>query len=170
MLVFQRGFNLRKTQSPSYLFAEIPDEHTVTYNLRTIRAYDQASCRTVRFSNTYFQNALYEWNLLSDETKDPLSITKFKRKLLAIIRPLGKSSYDTHGIRGVTLLTKLRLKFSAIKDHCFRHRLDFLTPMCNCGAEKEDNEHYLLHYPSSIEYVRISSVNSQKSLPWTLMV
>ena len=138
-------FNLRKTQSPGYLFVEIPDECTATYNLRTIRAYDQGSYRTVRFSNTYFQNALYEWNLLSDETKDSLSITEFKRKLLAIIRPLGKSSYDIHDIQGVTLLTKLRLKFCALKDHCFRHRLDCLIPMCTCGAEKENNDHYLLH-------------------------
>ena len=140
-------FNLRKTQSPGYLFVEIPDERTVPYNLRTIRAYDQGSCRTVRFANTYFQNTLYEWNLLSDEIKNSLTITEFKRKLLAIIRPLGNSCYDIHDIKGVTLLTKLRLKFSALKDHCFRHRLDCLTPMCNCGAEKEDNEHYLLHCP-----------------------
>ena len=86
---------------------QIPDERTVTYNRRTIRGYHQCSCRTVRFSNTYCQNTLYEWNLLSDETKDSLSITEFKRKLL-------------------------------------RHRLDCLTPMCNCGAEKEANEHFLL--------------------------
>ena len=141
-------FNLRKAQSPGYLFVEIPDERNVTYNLRTIRAYDQGSCRTVRFSNTYFQNTLYEWNLLSDEIEDSLTITEFKRKLLAIIRPLGKSCYDIHDIKGVTLLTKLCLKFSALKDTCFRHRLDCLTPMCNCGAEKENNEHYLLHCPN----------------------
>ena len=140
-------YNLRKTQSPGYLFVEIPDERTATYNLRTIRAYNQTSCRTVRFSNTYFPNTLFEWNLLSDEIKNAVSIAEFKRKLLAIIRPLGKSIYGIHDIKGVTFLTKLRLKFSALKDHCFRHKLDCLTPMCNCGAEKEDNEHYLLHCP-----------------------
>ena len=111
-------FNLRKTQSPGYFFVEIPDERTITYNLKTIHAYDKGSCRTVRFSNTYFQNALYEWNLLSDEIKDYLSITEFKRKLLAIIRQFGKSSYDIHDIKGVALLTKLRVKFSALNDHC----------------------------------------------------
>ena len=57
-------FNLRKIQSPGYLFVEIPDERTVTNNLRTIRAYNQGSCRTVLFSNTYFQNTFYEWNLV----------------------------------------------------------------------------------------------------------
>ena len=67
---------MKKTQSPGYCFVEIPDERNVTYNLRTIRAYDQGSCRTVCFSNTYFQNMLYEWNLLSDEIKDSLTITE----------------------------------------------------------------------------------------------
>ena len=117
-------FDLRRTQSPGYLFSEIPDERNVTYNLRTIRAYDQGSCRTGRFSNTYFQTTLYEWNLLSGEIKDSLASTEFKRKLLAIIRPLGQYCYDIHDIKGVTLLTKLRLKFRRLKDHCFRHRLD----------------------------------------------
>ena len=45
------------------------------------------------------------------------------------------------------LLTKLCLKFSALKNHCFWHRLNCLTPMCNYGAEREDNKHYLLHCP-----------------------
>ena len=94
-------YNLRKIQSPGYLFVEIPDERTVTYNLRTIRAYNQTSCRTVRFSNTYFPNTLFEWNLLSDEKKNAVSIAEFKRKLLAIIRPLGKSIYGIHDIKGI---------------------------------------------------------------------
>ena len=83
----------------------------------------------------------------SDEIKDALSITEFNRKLLAIIKQLGKSCYGIHDIKGVTLLTKLRLKFSILKDHCFRHRLDCLTPIYNCGAEKEHNEHFFLHCP-----------------------
>ena len=83
---------------------------------------------------------LYEWNLLSDAINDSLTITELRCKLLAIIRPLGKSCCDIHESRGVTLLTKLCMNFSALKDHCFRHRLDCLTPMCTCGAEKEDNE------------------------------
>jgi len=48
-------FCLRKTKSswlPGYLFVEIPEERTATYNLRKIGAYNQGSCRTVRFSNT----------------------------------------------------------------------------------------------------------------------
>ena len=42
-------YNLRKTGSPGYLFAEIPPEREHFYNLRNARAYDQNVARTTRF-------------------------------------------------------------------------------------------------------------------------
>ena len=98
-------FNVKKSQSPHYWFAEIPDERKLTYNLRATHAYNQNFGRTVHFSNTYFQNTLLEWNLLCDDVKHYVSIAEFKRKLLAIIRPLGNSIYNIHD--GVRSLTKL---------------------------------------------------------------
>ena len=52
-------YNLRQTRSPEYLFAEIPCERQLSYNLRNTRAYDQSVGRTIRFTITYFQNTLY---------------------------------------------------------------------------------------------------------------
>ena len=62
-------YNLRETGSPGYLFAEIPPEREQSYNLRNSRAYDQNVARTTRFSHTYFQNVLYEWDLLDHDIK-----------------------------------------------------------------------------------------------------
>ena len=76
-----------------------------------------------------------------------LSIAEFKRKLLATIRPLGNSTYNIHDIDGVRSLTKLRLNFSALNEHRFRHNFDCLNPICSWGTGKEDNEHYPLHCP-----------------------
>ena len=45
------------------------------------------------------------------------------------------------------LLTKLRLKFSVLNEHKFRHNFDSLTPFCACGNDMEDNEHFLLRCP-----------------------
>ena len=53
-------YNLIKSRSPNYLFAEIPPELNVSYNLRNMRSYDQNVGRTARYSNTYFQNASFE--------------------------------------------------------------------------------------------------------------
>ena len=47
-------FNVRKLQSPSYLFSEIPTVRHVLHNLRHSRTYAQSATRTTHFSNTYF--------------------------------------------------------------------------------------------------------------------
>ena len=54
--------NLRKNHQLAYLFDEIPAAREVSYSLRNVNEYDAAFCRTARFSNTYFQYVLLEWN------------------------------------------------------------------------------------------------------------
>ena len=137
--------NLWKTGSPGYLFAEIPPEREQFYNLRKSRAYDQNVARTTRFSHTYFQNVLYEWNLLDHDIKNSQSISEFKQKLLAIIRPPKNTVYDVFDIEGIKKLTKLRVNFSALNEHRFRHNFDCSSPTCMCGKGIEDNKHFLLH-------------------------
>ena len=52
------------------------------------------------------------------------------------------SVYDLYGIK---LLTRLRLPFSHLKEHKFRHGFgDTVSPMCGCNAEIEDTEHFFL--------------------------
>ena len=136
-----------KSQSPSYLFDEIPPERQRNYGLRHPRDYEVHVSRTNRFSNTYFHNTLFEWNLVGEEIKNSISLSQFKNKSLKIIRPEGNSVYNISDIEGVRLLTKLRLKFSMLNEHKFRHNFDSLTPFCACGNDMEDNEHFLLRCP-----------------------
>ena len=43
------------------------------------------------------------------------------------------------------ILTRLRLQFSHLKEHKFRHGFgDTVSPICGCNAEIEDTEHFLL--------------------------
>ena len=86
-------FNLKKTRRPAYLFDEIPAERNVSYNLRRQREY-QPTGRTARFASTYFQNVLFEWNLLDQTIKDSNALAEFKRKLLPAIRPVKNSVYN----------------------------------------------------------------------------
>ena len=138
-------YNLRKTGSPGYLFAEIPPEREQFYNLRNSRAYDQNVARTTRFSHTYFQNVLYEWNLRDHDIKNSQSISEFKQKLLAIIRPPKNTVYDVFDIEGIKKLTKLRVNFSALYELSFLHNFDCSSPTCMCGKGIEDKKHFLLH-------------------------
>ena len=113
-------FTLKSSHSTEYLFSEIPPERKVMYSLRNPRVYDENIVRTVRFSNTYFQNSLHEWKLLDNEIKSSRSISEFKRKLLQIIKPVKNSLYNISDIDSIKYLTKLRLKFSALNEHKFQ--------------------------------------------------
>ena len=46
------------------------------------------------------------------------------------------------------LLIRLRISFSLLKKHHFRHKLniqEFLNPLCTCSIETKNTSQYLLH-------------------------
>ena len=141
-------FNLNNTKSPEHLFKEIPAARQTCYNLRNQHMYSLSIDKTVRFSNTYFSNAPFEWNLLDSDTRCSTSIAEFKRRLLSKIRPAENCIYNIHDIEGIRILTKLRLQFSALNEHRFRHRFNAVSPLYDCGTAIEDSKHFLLHCPS----------------------
>ena len=96
---------LRKLESPYYLFAEIPPIRPVLHNLKHSCTYTHSPPRNVRFSNTYFYNTLFEWNSLNDELKNSSTLTAFKRKLIARVRPEGNHIYGIPNLHGIRLLT-----------------------------------------------------------------
>ena len=57
------------------------------------------------------------------------------------------SLYGIHDLFGSFQLTRLRVGFSALNEHRFRHNFDCLNPLCSCGTGKEDSEHFFLHCP-----------------------
>ena len=114
-------FSLKKTRRPAYLCDEIPAERNVSYNLRRQREY-QPTGRTARFASTYFQNVLLEWNLLNQNIKVSNTLAEFKQKLLAVVRPVKKSVCNVYNMIDTMNLTKLRVKFSPLNKHRFRHR------------------------------------------------
>ena len=94
-------FNLKDRQSPEYLFREIPVEQHMNYNLRRVRTYTPSFGRTTRFSNMYFSNFVYEWNLLHRNTRSSRYISEFKRKLLCKIGPTESCVFTIYDIEGV---------------------------------------------------------------------
>ena len=68
--------------------------------------------------------------------KNLLEAKKKENSLFCIYDPLG-----------VKLLTRLRLQFSHLNEHKFRHGFsDTINPMCACGTEIETTEHFLLRF------------------------
>ena len=69
-----------------------------------------------------------------------------------------KSLFAIHDPAGVKLLSRLRLKFSHLNEHKFRHNFkDALSSMCGCGSETETTDHFFLRCP-------FFAINRQKLL------
>ena len=144
---FQHSFNLRKSQAPIYLYDEIPPERPSAYNLRHQGEYERMATRTARFSNTYFENVLSEWHSLDNNIKESETISGFKRKPLAVIRPRQRSVDNLYDRLSIKNLTKLHLQLSPLNEHRFRHHFDCFSSRCLCRIGDEDNEHSLLRRP-----------------------
>ena len=97
--------------------------------------------RNERFASTYFQTVLSEWNLLDTNIKESNTLEALKSKLLGVIRPIKKSVYNVYNITGIRKLTKLRVNFSPLNEHRFRHSFDCLSQRCPCGEDDENNMH-----------------------------
>ena len=77
----------------------------------------------------------------------------FRKKLLTFTRPLENDTYGIYDPLGVNLLNRLRLGFSHLRKHKFRHNFaDTLNPLCSCTLEIEDTEHYFLRYQNNISF------------------
>ena len=105
----------------------------------------QFSTRTKIFESSFFPYCIKEWNHLSEELRKIKSTVQFKTKILSFIRPKENSIFKIHDINGIKLLNRLRLHFSHLNEHKFRHNFrDTIDPMCSCGLEPETALHYLL--------------------------
>ena len=71
------------------------------------------------------------------------SLSFFKRSIVS--QEKENSLFSVYDPSGAKLLTRLRLQFSHLNEHKFRHGFnDTFNPMCACGAEIETTEHFLL--------------------------
>ena len=94
----------------------------------------------------FFPSAITEWNKLDCYIRNADSFKVFKKRLLSFIRPMPNSIYNIHNPLGVKYLTRLRIGFSHLKEHKFKHNFqDSIDPMCSCSSGIETTIHFFLH-------------------------
>ena len=77
----------------------------------------------------------------------------FRKKLLTFIRTLENDTYAIYDPLRVRLLNRLRLGFSHLREHKFRHNFaESLNPLRSCSLETEDAEHYFLHCQNNLSF------------------
>ena len=73
----------------------------------------------------------------------------FKKTLFNFICPSRSTVFNCHNLKGVKLLTRLRLGLSHFHEPKFKHSFqDSLNLICSCGNHIEMSAHFLLHCPN----------------------
>ena len=88
-----------------------------------------------------------EWNNLDENVQNLPSISSFKAAMLKFLRPNANSVFRVTNNKGVVLLNRLRVSFSHLREHKFRHNFaDTVDPFCNCRNNSiETTQHFLIH-------------------------
>ena len=140
-------FKIIKNRSPHYLFAMMP-QFVCSRNpdRNNLNLFSRFPCNSDYFRNSFFPNAVEEWNKLGESIKSKETISQFKKSILQFIRPKASPVFNIMDPEGLKLLTRLRVQLSHLREHKYRHNfVDTLNPFCNCGLlEIESTTHYLL--------------------------
>ena len=136
------------------LLQGLSDHNPSSYALRSKPAIYQSAVCTERFQNSFFPFCISQWNTLDCHIRNLPTISSFKSGLLKFYRPSPASIFKVDQPRAFVLLTKLRVGFSHLRAHKFRHNfIDTLNPFCSCRTNYiEMNEHYLLQCPNHSAY------------------
>ena len=104
-------------------------------------------CRTERYRSSFFPYCIAEWNRLDRSLRELPSSETFKNSLFKPLRSKGNPVFHISDNKGVIFLTRLRVGFSHLREHKFRHNFaDTLDPFCNCRTNSiETTEHYVMH-------------------------
>ena len=133
--------------SPRYLTKYVNLRSTSNYQTRSANKNNlqEFSCRTESFKHSFFPFCVREWNKLDNTIRDAESVKQFKSMLKNFFSLNQRSLFSIHDPVGVKLLTRLRLQFSHLNEHKFRHNFkDCVSPMYDCGVETETTSHFFL--------------------------
>ena len=116
-------YKIMKGLLPEYLFSYLDFSTQEKYSLRlsTTSMIKPFPSKKKFFKNTFFPYCISEWNKLTVEIKNAKSINIFKK--LILIKKKENSIFSICDPLGVKLLTRLRLNFSHLNEHKFRHVL-----------------------------------------------
>ena len=134
--------------SPKYLSDVIPNT-TRRYSSRNENNIPLVRVNNNYFMNTFFPSTITEWNKLDLSIRNSASLNVFKVRLLQFVGPLENSVFTCHNPIGIKYLTRLRLGFSHLRYHKFKHGfLDAVDPLCSCSTAIENTDRYFLHCPN----------------------
>ena len=103
-----------------------------------------------------------EWNKIDPEIRRIDSYVGFRKQLLSFIKLMENKTCSTYGPLGIKFLNRLRVDFSHINEHKFRHNFaDTLSPLFLCSLENESTAHFFLscRYYDNIHITLMNELN-----------
>ena len=120
--------------------------------MHTTRNSDNITPFKVRhnfFKNYFFPSVIIEWKKLDLEVCNSDFLEIFKKTLLNFIRRKSNNVRNINNPLELKLLTHLRIGFSHIKEHKFKHNFqDSVDPLCSCRNDIESTVHFFLYCPN----------------------
>ena len=140
-------YKIVNKKAPQFLIDYLPTQDLASINLRKRPANYPLGARAERYRNSSFPYRISQWNNLDSRIRNLPSTATFKRAILNFICPNPISYFKINRLLGFVFLTRLRVGFSHLREHKFRHGfLDIVYPICYCRTNAIENaEHYLLH-------------------------
>ena len=112
---------------PAYIYDIIPP---VRQSQRHPNTFNSISCKTEFFKNSFVPCVISEWIKLKPEIRRSSSYNIFRKPILNFIRPSAGKVYNINDTIGIKLITRLRLGFSHLREHKFKHNFrDMLNPL-----------------------------------------
>ena len=148
-------------KTPEYLHDKLPPNRNVIINLPNV--FRDIKCRTDRYRNSFFPNAVSQWNNIISDFKDFPSFNDLKKHLISLIRPQPKNVFNIFRPKVLRYLFQLRVGLSRLRHHKKSHNFaDTLSDLCLCKTGVEDTRHYLLACPFYANHreVLLSSVEN----------
>ena len=137
-------FKSKNKRTPSYLSDNLPPIRRLLYRLGNTNIFHEIRCKTSRYMNSFFPDAINSWNNIITNYQNLPSVTSLKAHILSLIRPKIKSTFGIHEPLGLRYIFQLRVKFSPLRNHKRHHNFaDTPSEICECNQEIEDTRHFL---------------------------
>ena len=140
-------YKIFKSKSPPYLFKLIP-EKTSSYVTRNADNIPLFNIKRNFYKNSFFPASIIEWNNLDPNLRNLENCGIFKNNILKFSRPKPNSFFQCCNLKGIRLITRLRLELSHLREHKFKYNFqNCLNPLSSCGSSIESTSHFLILCP-----------------------
>ena len=126
-------YKIFKSKSPQYLFKLILEKKKPSsYVTRHADNFPRLNTKYNFYKNSFFPLAIIEWSNVDSNLRKAENIGAFKNNILKFIRLKPNSFFNCFNLKGIRVITRLRLELSHVHEHEFVYNFQScLNPHCS---------------------------------------